>query len=261
MAAYLNTKTPYIQAFNPFYNLWSNNPYLHNGCATNPSSVDIEMTCSGSTRIFLMKTFFLIMFVYCIVNIILILYSFDKLKKENTREEFRTTWCVIFPVILVIVFISYFSLHRWGQFNQFGSPRLINIGSIDCKDFCGLGGVGKVGKVGKNCSLFNSSLFGTISFLIFGGLLIAFSIEYQKNLNDSSSSWNILGDSSIGMGVIYLIIGLCLIFTMIRSPCGTNWGKQLGIPNKVIFFVNILVSLLLLFFGVGIPILANMNKL
>jgi hypothetical protein len=188
----------------------------------------------------------------------LILYSFDKLKKENTRDEFRTKWCVIFPVIFVIVFISYFLLHRWGQFNQFGSPRLINTGLIDCKDFCGVGGVGGVGKL---CSLFNSSLFGTISFLIFGGLLIAFSIEYQKNLNDSSSSWNILGDSSIGMGVIYLIIGLCIIFTMIRSPCGTNWGNQLGIPNKVIFFVNILISLLLLFFGVGIPILANMNKL
>ena len=252
MEAYIYPKTPYIQAFNPFYNLWSNNPYLHNGCATNLSSVDIEKTCSGSTRIFLMKTFFLIMFVYCIVNIILILYSFDKLKKENTREEFRTKWCVIFPVIFVIVFISYFLLHRWGQFNQFGSPRLINIGSIDCNKFCGFG---------KQCSLFNSSLFGTISFLIFGGLLIAFSIDYQKNLNDSSSSWNILGDSSIGMGVIYLIIGLCLIFTMIRSPCGTNLGNQLGIPNKVIFFVNILIALLLLFFGVGIPILANMNKL
>lgn len=238
---------PYIQAFNPFYNSWSSFSSLGR-C----NIFGNETICSGRTRIFVTKTFILILIAYCITNIILTLFTFDKLKQDSPRDEFRTTWCVIFSIMLAAVFIIYFILHRLGEFNQFGTPPFIT-GLSNCKNFC----------IGKQCTLFNPSLFGTLCFLAFGVMLIAYGIQFNKNLNDTkeNSSWIIFSDTSIGMGTIYILIAIGLIFTMIKTPCGSNWGTQIGISIKVVFFMNIIIALFLLFCGLGVPILVNMNKL
>lgn len=110
------------------------------------------------------------------------------------------------------------------------------------------------------CNHITSGLVGSISFLFFGSLMVAFGAELKQDLEDRESSWVILGDVSIGLGCCYLLLGLGVLFFTMYCPGGSDWWGPKD-DSTLGFFAFFSVSIVILFAGVGVPILANMGKL
>ena len=106
---------------------------------------------------------------------------------------------------------------------------------------------------GTYCNHAVSGLFATISFFIFGAVLLAFGSDLKSKLDEKEKDkWTILGDITQGLGVSYMLISLGILFFTLYCPEGSDWGD----PSNDSWKGKLAASgIIILFIGgsIGIP--------
>ena len=122
---------------------------------------------------------------------------------------------------------------RLKNFRPFEGQDLPFVGS-DCNE---------CDEKGTFCNHTLVGLVATISFIVFGSMLIAFGVELNGKIKEEEDDWKVMGNVFIGLGSSYIIIALGILFFTLFCPEGSDWGDASNDRWKGIVVASIILIL------------------